>query len=1012
MAGRVIKVFLIAFSIFFFSASGQSKSDVYMQGFYWNSPPGGIWWDSLSKIAPRLASAGFNGIWFPSPVKGAGGGFSMGYDPYDHYDFGEFNQKGSRETRFGSRQELIRAIQAFRALGIEVYADAVMNHMNGGEALIPVDCEPYPSYPDSAYLLFDYPNGSGRFKKNASHFYPNQQTCDVNPPYHGASNPIFQFGYWLAKDKPAVRDSLIAWGNYLKNTLGFSGFRLDAVKSIDPAFMGPWLQAVNGNSWAVAEYYGGTSEIISWFNQCQNVYGGNVAMFDFPLRFTLRDMCNNVSGGFDMTWLDGAGLINAGMSGFDVSTWVENHDVDRIGWDGQIDDGHDPILYNKDLAYSYIMFSEGRPTVFFKDYFDYGFSGKIDTLIWIRQKFLGGGTSKRGELNAYYIRQDGNQDQSLLAKDIYVARRNGFGSQPGGYLVMNDNSSQWIDVWVDTELPVGTKYKDYTGRDAYKTVVPPAPGGIKNRVKLWAPPRSYTIYVADTTQSINHPPVLSAIPDLQAYTNSLLRYKLNVVDVDNQSLTYYMTGNPSWLNVLGGYLTGTPSFTDTGTSVVILKVQDTGGLYAVDTFTVVVNKNLPPQISSIPDTTVKATKRFEYIATATDPDSDTLTFSLKSAPDWLNIGITSGAISGTPAIADTGFYTINVLVTDGKGAYDSTIFNLRVKENVDSIILTFGKPHIDGNVVVGSGDWLASWQIAADPDTDSYWRPADTLDNEIMGIFTTWDADSLYIGIDYIINDNFNTAMVYIDAGISGGVTNFNSNQGYNGDYAKNFRFRPADAIDFFIADYYLNNPSVFKIDGNTSINITDTVNGLRGTQGNDLEVAISWNDIYGLGSGKVIPGVKLKFVALVAGGFNYGAGDSAPDNADVDGNAGPDSLINLASINPDLNGDGYPDPTVIISGTEDKVKPELPVAYMLKQNYPNPFNPVTVIEYSLHESGLTELIVYDVLGRQVAVLENGYRQAGNYSVRFEASGLPTGIYFYKLSSGSFSAVKKLVLVK
>ena len=79
------------------------KSDVYMQAFYWNSPPGGIWYDSLAKLAPRLASAGFSAVWFPSPAKGAGGGLSMGYDPYDQYDFGNYNQKGSVETRFGSR---------------------------------------------------------------------------------------------------------------------------------------------------------------------------------------------------------------------------------------------------------------------------------------------------------------------------------------------------------------------------------------------------------------------------------------------------------------------------------------------------------------------------------------------------------------------------------------------------------------------------------------------------------------------------------------------------------------------------------------------------------------------------------------------------------------------------------------------------------------------------------------------------------------------------------------------
>jgi len=103
-------ILTILFSILLFPQTknilSSPKSDVFMQGFYWNSPPGGIWYDSLAKLAPRLASAGFSAIWFPSPVKGAGGGMSMGYDPYDHYDFGDFQQKGSKKTRFGNQAEL------------------------------------------------------------------------------------------------------------------------------------------------------------------------------------------------------------------------------------------------------------------------------------------------------------------------------------------------------------------------------------------------------------------------------------------------------------------------------------------------------------------------------------------------------------------------------------------------------------------------------------------------------------------------------------------------------------------------------------------------------------------------------------------------------------------------------------------------------------------------------------------------------------------------------------------
>lgn len=996
------------------------KSDVFMQGFYWNSPPGGIWYDSLAKLAPMLSSAGFSAIWFPSPVKGNGGGFSMGYDPYDHFDFGEFFQKGSRETRFGSRSELRNAIQTFKNLGIKVFADAVLNHMNGGEELIPYECKPFPSFPDSAYLLFNYPNGSGRFKKNASHFYPNLQTCDVNPPYHGADDPLFQFGEWLAHDRSFVRDSLIVWGKYLKEVLGFEGFRIDAVKGIDPAFMGPWLQQVNNDgAYAVAELWGSISEIGNWLHQTKNIHGGNVSMFDFPLRYTLQDMCSNTDGSFNMNFLDGAGLINNGISGFDVATFVENHDFDRIGWDGSVDNGHNPIISDKHLAYAYIIFSEGRPSVFFKDYFEYGFKGTIDTLIWIRRNFLGGGTTKRGGLEAYYIRQDGNENQSLLSQDIYVARRNGFGSQIGGYLIINDNPSQWIDVWVDTELPVGSVYRDFTGKDVDKTVVPPAPGGTKNRVKLWAPPRSFTIYAANTILILNNQPVLIKNEDKVAYTNSFFSFQLIASDANNDPLTFTISGNPAWLTLQNnGFLSGTPAFSDTGTSTIIVTVTDNFGLSDKDTFNITVNKNFSPNIISINDTTIRATQRFEYQVLANDPDNDTIRFTFKHSPNWLSIGTFSGFMVGTPTVTDTGYFNIKIEITDGKGAFDSTNFILRVTENRDSIIATYGKPFIDGNINVGLDDWREEWLVIADSDSDSYWRPVNILDNEIIGIYSTWDADSLYIGVEYVINDIYNTLMLYIDAGLQGGITNFNSNQGYSGDYAKNFRFRPEDGIDFFTAAYYHNSPSLFKCSSNTSIDLSEKINSKRGANGSGSELAVAWNDLYELGTGLIPSNVEIKMVAIVAGGFNYGGGDSAPDNFDINGNAGPDSIIFLASIFPDKDGDGIPDPTIFITSEIDEFYSDIkiPSEYKLLQNYPNPFNPVTTIQYVIASQNGTkqyvQLMIYDILGNKVATLVDEYKSPGIYNILLEAGGLSSGIYFYKLIAGDFVSVRKMILLK
>lgn len=96
-----------------------------------------------------------------------------------------------------------------------------------------------------------------------------------------------------------------------------------------------------------------------------------------------------------------------------------------------------------------------------------------------------------------------------------------------------------------------------------------------------------------------------------------------------------------------------------------------------------------------------------------------------------------------------------------------------------------------------------------------------------------------------------------------------------------------------------------------------------------------------------------------------------------------------------------------------NEVSVGVPNSFALKQNYPNPFNPATKIEFSLPGNGNVLLKIYDVSGKEVArLINNEFRNAGNYSVDFNASALSSGIYFYRLDAGSFSGVKKMMLVK
>ena len=95
-----------------------------------------------------------------------------------------------------------------------------------------------------------------------------------------------------------------------------------------------------------------------------------------------------------------------------------------------------------------------------------------------------------------------------------------------------------------------------------------------------------------------------------------------------------------------------------------------------------------------------------------------------------------------------------------------------------------------------------------------------------------------------------------------------------------------------------------------------------------------------------------------------------------------------------------------------DEPSMQVATAYSLMQNYPNPFNPQTTITYSLPKKELVTLKVYDIAGREVQSLVNSFQAGGTYSVSFDATHLPSGIYFYTLQAGNFKQVKKMTLVR
>ena len=427
-----------------------ARAGVMMQGFYDNvpspaagSPNAAWWWDSLAQQANALRQAGFTAVWIPPCVKGAAGGYSNGYDPFDDYDLGSKNQSFTYPTRYGSREQLERTVAVMRANGLDVLADIVNNHRSG----------------DDGHYNFKYvdaygnPN-SGRFQKGPGDFHwafgSNNLPEDPDVP-NPAADAAFQFGRDLAPingfrgpdGQGWVFEGLEQSGDWLTKALDIQGYRLDDVKGISTDFLLPWLNygAMSGK-FAVGEYFDGNRDTVNnWIGNSAGLPGmqNRVSAFDFSLRFSIRDMCNG-DGSYNMSQLDHAGL--AGINPAAAVTFVENHDTDAS----------DPVVRNKMLGYALILTSEGYPCVFYRDWSAdpgcYGLKNPINNLVWIHEKLASGPTQQRW-------------------KDSTVFAYERLGSNDGRDLLvgLSDNSSSARTVTVQTNFGRFVSLHDYTGHE-------------------------------------------------------------------------------------------------------------------------------------------------------------------------------------------------------------------------------------------------------------------------------------------------------------------------------------------------------------------------------------------------------------------------------------------------------------------------------------------------------------------------------------------------------------------
>ncbi len=111
------------------------KNPTLLQYFHWYYPDGGKLWSELAERADGLNDIGINMVWLPPACKGASGGYSVGYDTYDLFDLGEFDQKGTIATKYGDKRQLLTAIDALKKNNIAVLLDVVVNHKMGADEI-------------------------------------------------------------------------------------------------------------------------------------------------------------------------------------------------------------------------------------------------------------------------------------------------------------------------------------------------------------------------------------------------------------------------------------------------------------------------------------------------------------------------------------------------------------------------------------------------------------------------------------------------------------------------------------------------------------------------------------------------------------------------------------------------------------------------------------------------------------------------------------------------------------
>ena len=370
----------------------KTINGVIIHFFHWYHP-GNLWQEFMEK-AELLKNMGFTAVWFPPATKCVLGVEGRGYDVYDPYDLGEFDQKGSVATRYGTKEEYIRAIKKAHELGMSVYADIVLNHRMGGDEQEQVTVHQVNEenrneiigmpFSALAFTKFTFP---GRRKRYSDFIWDyrcfsgidmirrdeeeikgvfkihNEYGQDWTPSVSG------QFGnydYLMDNDieyrNPYVVQEMKNWIRWYAETTNVDGLRLDALKHISSEFLKEWITYIKTevkDCFIMGEFWKDKVEKISDFSDTMDDL---ISFFDVPLHYNFYQ-ASKEGKNYDMrnivkdTFLERKPVSSV--------SFVENHDTQKLqALESAVKDWFKPI------AYTIILMSENAyPCVFYPDLF-------------------------------------------------------------------------------------------------------------------------------------------------------------------------------------------------------------------------------------------------------------------------------------------------------------------------------------------------------------------------------------------------------------------------------------------------------------------------------------------------------------------------------------------------------------------------------------------------------------------------------------------------------------------